>query len=644
VVEKVVGDQLAVSIPDPRSRIPMTLTSVSRSRASGTLQASTPADDARRLPRAAWRRAQIAVSVMCAALVASSLAAGSASAAAKVTETFTSTGAEQSFVVPAGVTSVRVRAVGAAGETAGSDSPFQGAAPGGAGALVAGSLPVTPGETLYVEVAASGFNGGGQLGLEGGGMGGGASDVRTLSESSAETLQSRLLVAGGGGGGGGTFDEGSGGRGGDAGSPGEESSSGSGGCCGEDQRSAGGAAGTLTGGGAGGERCDAPEFWSGREGLFGIGGEGGEEGAAPETGGGGGGGGYWGGGGGEGSCEFAGPEGAGGGGGGGGSSYVSEEATSASFGLASLSTEPSVSITYATPATATPDSSTIAFPGTQPLSTVSAPQTITLTNSGGNPLEIWSETFGDSNPALASDHPEDFLIDSSSCLGEVAFEGSCQLKVRFAPQGTGTRTATLQIAGDMGAGPTSIALSGTGGALPQGPQGEPGATGATGAEGEPGATGATGAKGEAGATGATGSSGEAGATGSQGAKGEAGSQGAPGQAGEAGKPGAVGPQGPAGAKGERGPRGLTATYVCHPRRRHGSYKEACFVSVRSASKSAVKASLERRGVVYASGTFGGSAASAGGLRLTASRKVLGGRYTLVLDSKQGTSRETVTVG
>lgn len=595
----------------------MTLTSVSRSRSSGTLQASAPADHGQRLPRAAWRRAQIAVSVVCAALVASLLATGSASAAAKVTETFTSTGAEQSFVVPAGVTSVRVRAVGAAGETAVSESPFQGAAPGGAGALVASSLPVTPGETLYVEVAASGFNGGGQVGFEGGGMGGGASDIRTLPQSSMETLQSRLLVAGGGGGGGGTFEEGSGGRGGDAGSPGEKSSTGSDGCCGEDQDSAGGAAGTLTGAGGGGARCDAPAPWSGHEGSLGIGGEGGEEGAAPETGGGGGGGGYWGGGGGEGACPAGGPFGSGGGGGGGGSSYVSEEATFASFGLASLSTEPSVSITYATAATATPDSSTIAFLGTQPLSTVSAPQTITLTNSGGNPLEIWSETFGDSNPALASDHPEDFLIDPSSCLGEVAFEGSCQLKVRFAPQGTGTRTATLQIAGDMSAGPTSIALTGTGSVLPQGPQGE---------------------------TGAAGAKGEAGAAGSQGAKGEAGSQGSPGQAGEPGKPGAVGPQGPAGAKGERGPRGLTATYVCHPRRRHGSYKEACFVSVRSASASAVKASLERKGVVYASGTFGRSLASAGGLRLTASRKVLDGRYTLVLDSKQGTSRETVTIG
>ena len=416
----------------------MTLTSVSRSRASGTLQASTPADDVRRLPRAAWRRAQIAVSVICAALVASSLAAGSASAAAtaKVTETFASTGAEQSFVVPAGVTSVRVRAVGAAGKWPSRAVSSKGLLPAARAPWWRARCRSRLARSCMWRWPRGASNGGGQLGFEGGGMGGGASDVRTLSESSTETLQSRLLVAGGGGGGGGTFDEGNGGRGGDAGSPGEESSTGSGGCCGEGQHSAGGAAGTLTGGGAGGERCEAPAPWSGREGSFGIGGEGGEQAAAPETGGGGGGGGYWGGGGGEGLVSLR-------------RSLrrrwrwrwrrfelcLRRSDVRVVRSLSSLSTEPSVSITYATPATATPDSSTIAFPGTQPLSTVSAPQTVTLTNSGGNPLEIWSETFGDSNPALASDHPEDFLIDSSSCLGEVVFEGSCQLKVRFAPQG-----------------------------------------------------------------------------------------------------------------------------------------------------------------------------------------------------------------
>lgn len=581
----------------------MTHSSATRTHAGGVSPANTPSG-APLLGNWARVRVGIAFSALLAVLSMGAVVAETASATSKVTETFSPTGTEQSLVVPVGVTSVRVRAVGAAGETAFSESPFQSAAPGGAGAVVAGSLPVTPGETLYVEVASRSYNGGGLPGFDGGGAGGGASDLRTVSESDPESLQSRLLVAAGGGGGGGTWDEGSGGRGGDAGSPGWEGTTAeSGGCCGEgSQHSAGGAAGTLTGAGAGGQRCEAPAPWSGREGSFGVGGEGGEEGNAPETSGGGGGGGYWGGGGGEGSCEFAGPFPTGGGGGGGGSSYVSEEATSASFGLASLSTEPSVSITYATPSTATPDSNAIAFPGTQPLSTVSAPQTITLTNTGGNPLAISSETFGDSNPVLSSDHPEDFLIDSSSCLGVVAFEASCQLKVRFAPQGTGMRTATLQIAGNMGAGPTTIALTGTGGVLPQGPQGE------------------------------------------QGVKGNTGSQGPAGQVGETGKRGAVGPQGPVGRRGAQGPRGLTATYVCHPRRRHGSYREACFVSVRSASASATKATLERSGVVYASGSFSTSVARGGGLRLVAKRGVSRGRYTLVLTSSLNTTRQTVTVG
>ncbi len=483
-------------------------------------------------------RARKLVHIACAALALGAFAAGSASAAgSKVTETFSSTGEEQSFVVPAGVTVVRVRAIGAPGETAFSDSPFQTAAQGGSGAVVAGVLNVTPGETLYVEVSAGSSNGGGFAG-EGGGSGGGASDVQTLPSASEGSLESRLLVAAGGGGGGGTFDEGSGGRGGDAGAPGwEGSTTEAGGCCGEGaQRTAGGSAGTLTGGGAGGARCESAAPWSGVEGVLGSGGSGGEDFGAPLTGGGGGGGGYWGGGGGEGSCEFVfGPFSPGGAGGGGGSSYITEEAGSTSFGLASLSTAPSVSISYATPSTATPNATTIEFPGAQPLSTVSAPQTLTLTNSGGDPLAIAGEMFARSTPELATDHPEDFMVDSSGCLGTIAFEASCQLKVRFAPQGMGTRTATLHITGNMGAGPTVVALTATGGALPQG------------------------------------------AAGPQGVKG------AP------------------GLRGKRGPRGRTAVYTCHPRQGHGKYKKACFVEILSQKSSASSATLKRGRLVYARG-------------------------------------------
>ena len=118
-----------------------------------------------------------------------------ASAAAAI-ETFSSTGKEQTFTVPAGVFRVDVTAIGGSGAASGGT--------GGTGAQVSGEVEVTPGETLYVEVAGNGagavggFNGGGA----GGGGGGGASDVRTSPASAGLAPDHRLLVAGGGGGGG----------------------------------------------------------------------------------------------------------------------------------------------------------------------------------------------------------------------------------------------------------------------------------------------------------------------------------------------------------------------------------------------------------------------------------------------------------
>lgn len=566
-----------------------------------------------------------------------------------VTVPFSSTGSEQSFTVPVGVSSVRVTAIGEAGEAATSTQLDERSNDqGGAGADVVGQLPVTVGEVLYAEVADNGFNGAGP-GQGNGGTGGDASDVRTVSRESPETIESRLLVAAGGGGGGGTWNEFGGGRGGDAGSHGDSSS---GGDFGEGTNSLGGGAGTLTGGGAGGAGCfQAPsEPWFGANGALGLGGSGGQSHGLPETGGGGGGGGYWGGGGGEGSCEFGGASG--GAGGGGGSSFVTEAATFASFGLASSSTAPSISITYATPATATPDRDAITFTATQPLETVSPPQTLTITNEGGNPLVINSETFTDSDPGVPTDKPEDFLISSSSCLGPLAYEESCTLTVRFTPEAEGPQTATLKISSNTGAEPTSVTLTGTGGTLPQGP------TGATGAEGKEGKEGPTGANGSQGATGATGPQGTTGATGPQGStgeagpKGETGAAGPQGTAGEAGKlgiAGAIGPKGPKGdkgAKGDRGaqgPQGLTALYVCHKRELHGKYKKACFVQVLSASSSAVKATLSRNGVIYARGKGGGTSSKT--LELGASKPVPNGHYELTLISKSlASTTRTITVG
>jgi hypothetical protein len=232
----------------------------------------------------------------------------------KPTCVFSSTG-EETFTVPAGVSSVHVVAQGAGGGSGGVSG-----GPGGIGAVVSGDLSVTPGQVLYVEVAgaptdsdcdaktscAGGFNGGGSSHtLSGGGLGGGgggASDIRTISSSDSGTLASRRLVAAGGGGGGagGGCDNGPGATGGNAEAPGEN------GC----EGGVGGEPGTSMKGGAGGNLL-------GQNGDLGIGGQGGGG-----TGGGGGGGVYGGGGG--GALVPAG----GAGGGGGGSNLVPAGGTS----------------------------------------------------------------------------------------------------------------------------------------------------------------------------------------------------------------------------------------------------------------------------------------------------------------------------
>jgi hypothetical protein len=256
------------------------------------------------------------------------LFAGAATAQA-ATQTFNYTGGEQTFTVPAGVTSVEVTAIGGHGGSA--------AASGGAAAQVTGTLSVTPGETLYVEVGGNGANGnpngggtsvsgGFNGGAAGGAGGGGASDVRTSPSAQGLSPDDRLIVAAGGGGSG---QNGGcqGGAGGAAEQPGEN------GTC----ANGGGGAGTQSSGGAGGINGCGP----GQEGQLGIGGEGGGSGFGGEfcnldTGGGGGGGLYGGGGG----CGAAANSS---GGGGGGSSLVPLGGSS----TLAPNVEPQIQITYA---------------------------------------------------------------------------------------------------------------------------------------------------------------------------------------------------------------------------------------------------------------------------------------------------------
>ncbi|MEI8201381.1 MAG: glycine-rich domain-containing protein [Bacteroidota bacterium] len=120
-------------------------------------------------------------------------------------QTFNYTGSQQTFIVPAGVTSMDVTLYGGQGGL----GIFSGTQAGGLGGMATGTLAVTPGQTLYINVGQGGvsssgsvdsaYNGGGAAyGTSGNnrGAGGGASDIRINGSS----LTNRVIVAGGGGG------------------------------------------------------------------------------------------------------------------------------------------------------------------------------------------------------------------------------------------------------------------------------------------------------------------------------------------------------------------------------------------------------------------------------------------------------------
>jgi uncharacterized repeat protein (TIGR02543 family) len=226
---------------------------------------------------------------------------------------FNYTGAEQTYIVPAGACTVTVAASGARG---GGDWSV------GSGSQVNATIPVTPSETLYIYVGgeggyggSGGFNGGGNggSGYGDGGGGGGASDIR----QGGNALTNRVIVAGGGGGAGGgdwNYHYGGGGGNGDGGNgwryygyPDYEIYGGNGG--------SGGSGGNGGNGGSGGSGIYGGN--TGSNGSSNLGGSGGSAISYAGGGGGGGGGFYGGGGGGAGGHDSSDSTGSGGGGGGG---------------------------------------------------------------------------------------------------------------------------------------------------------------------------------------------------------------------------------------------------------------------------------------------------------------------------------------
>ena len=242
-----------------------------------------------------------------------------------VTCTYTTPG-QATFTVPTGVTSLGVTVVGGRGGGA-----YSAGSNGGLGARGAGTLSVTAGQMLYLEVNVSGGDGGrDHSGFQIGGGGGGESDVRTGTAATT-----RLFVAGGGGGtGGGGTAGGNAGTGGSAGN-------------GANGNAGGGTGSTLAHPGYGGSGADGGSD-GGDGGAPANGGAGGAGGGSNNHNGapGGGGGAGWAGGGGGGGSFYTSDSG---GGGGGGLSYATASMTGVAWSLAPAGTPASVSLTYAAP-------------------------------------------------------------------------------------------------------------------------------------------------------------------------------------------------------------------------------------------------------------------------------------------------------
>ena len=86
----------------------------------------------------------------------------------------------------------------------------------------------------------------------------------------------------------------------------------------------------------------------------------------------------------------------------------------------------------------------------QRVGTSSAPQTVTLTNTGGASLTIAG--------IVASGN----FAQTNTCGGSVAAGATCTLSITFAPTATGTRTGAVTITDDALGSPHAVSLTGTG--------------------------------------------------------------------------------------------------------------------------------------------------------------------------------------
>jgi hypothetical protein len=98
--------------------------------------------------------------------------------------------------------------------------------------------------------------------------------------------------------------------------------------------------------------------------------------------------------------------------------------------------------------------------GSQPIGSVSATQSVIVSNTGTGPLTV--------SASLAGGHPGDFRIVSDGCTTAIAPDTDCSIGVAFAPTTSGARSATLVLDDDTFRGAHAVALGGTGTVPPSG--------------------------------------------------------------------------------------------------------------------------------------------------------------------------------
>jgi hypothetical protein len=92
----------------------------------------------------------------------------------------------------------------------------------------------------------------------------------------------------------------------------------------------------------------------------------------------------------------------------------------------------------------------------QPIGTTSAPQSITVTNTGNGSLFINSAATRGANPL-------DFTQVSDGCSGLTLAAGtSCSVSINFSPTASGARSATFILTDNAPASPQTVPISGTG--------------------------------------------------------------------------------------------------------------------------------------------------------------------------------------